>query len=164
MRHIIFKTAVIAAGEAAQVGLLGNFVPRLWDPRGLETVSVSRQDFSLESLLQKKKRKKETFGETKHYNLLPTSKCVVLFVLFKLRWLHSKCTCNYLYDLFTDRALEDETCSFSREHKITPYFCLSFSILASKESTIGTRLPGKCLASLDQNSPVSYLYLHKLSV
>lgn len=145
---------------------MGNFVPHLWDPRGLETVSVSRQDFSLESLLQKKKEEKEkgTFGETKHYNLVPTSKCVVLFVVFKLRWLHLKCTCKYLYDPFTDRALEDETCSFSKEHKIIPCFCLSFSILASKESDIGTRLPGKCQVSLDQHSPVSYLYLQKLSV
>lgn len=115
---------------------------------------------------KKKKEEKEkgTFGETKHYNLVPTSKCVVLFVVFKLRWLHLKCTCKYLYDPFTDRALEDETCSFSKEHKIIPCFCLSFSILASKESDIGTRLPGKCQVSLDQHSPVSYLYLQKLSV
>lgn len=73
MRYIIFKTAVIAAGEAAQVGLLGNFVPCLLDLRRLETVSVSRQDFSLESLLQKKKAEKEKGNIWRNKTLQPPS-------------------------------------------------------------------------------------------
>lgn len=60
-------------------------------------------------------------------------------------------------DIFTDRALEDETCGFSEKTKIT---CFSpyFGVLASEESVIGTTLPGKCQSGKHQRELVPYFW------
>lgn len=110
--------------------------------RELERVSFSRQDFLLKSCEKKKKNQRkhlEKQNSAASFHQQVSFLWLVQMEIFAFETHLHIC-------IFIDRALEGETCSFSKKTKIASCFCLYFSILVSKESVIGIRLLGKCQA------------------
>lgn len=123
-------------------------------------MSFSRQDLLWKSCEKKPQTIKENAWRNKI--LQPPSHqqvcfvCLVQIEIFAFEM-------HLQIDIFTGRALEDETCSFSKKTKIASCFCPYFSILARKEPAIGTRLSGKCQAGEHPSVQSSIIFVEASS-